>query len=140
MTNTDPKPNSPAKESCTDEESWDALYARIRFLALQRSEAMARDAFEEEDAFDRGARSLRALMGAAEISRRMKCEDDKEKDLNDLRPDKPVSDERIEKVYRTIERSVAELQNGKAQTADHCGSDAQRLSGAGGEVVEDQCS
>ncbi|MEM9617540.1 MAG: hypothetical protein AAF936_06230 [Pseudomonadota bacterium] len=66
-----------------DQKSWEALYERIRTLALKRSAVMIDEPEDEADAFDRGARALRTLMSAAEVARRMKHQDLKEQELHD---------------------------------------------------------
>lgn len=121
----------------TDQQSWDALYERIRVLALKRSAAMVDAPEEEPDVFDRGARALRTLMGAAEVARRMKREDAKEQDLNEREKPAPiVSDKRIEDVYREIEAVVDRIEKEDEERAGDPGIAAAVPSGTGGEAVE----
>ncbi|MEO1243210.1 MAG: hypothetical protein AAFX54_14970 [Pseudomonadota bacterium] len=122
-----------------DQKSWEALYERIRTLALKRSAVMIDEPEDEADAFDRGARALRTLMSAAEVARRMKHQDLKEQELHDAGETAPVvSDERIGEVYRSIADTVDRIEREDgARPGDR--SDAVAVpSGTGGEVVEDQ--
>ena len=70
---------------------WAALYARIQTVALRRADALAADAVDDEASFDRAARAIRALVGAAEIARRMKREDEKESTAHDETPEHPIA-------------------------------------------------
>ncbi|MHA7871154.1 MAG: hypothetical protein ACX939_02270 [Hyphococcus sp.] len=123
----------------TDKRSWESLYERIRLLALRRSEAMVDAPEGEPDAFDRGARALRTLMGAAEVARRMKREDAREQESHDAGETAPVvSDERIRKVYREIEAAVERIEREDEDGAGDRGSDAAAPSGTGGKALESE--
>ncbi len=104
-----------------DDDAWQALYDRIRMLALRRSSALAADETLSEDAFDRGARALRTLMGAAEIARRIKQSDAKEKTAHEEDRKPPAfTDEEIEALYETVSAQVDRIErqgDGRAQTA-----------------------
>ncbi len=121
--------NSPHAEKPphTDKNmSWEPLYERIRVIALRRTSAlMKEDAVDE--AFDRGARSLRTLMSAAEIARRMKTQDEKETDLHDGAPKTPsYNDEDIRKIYRDIVARVDRIEREEqANAAEQVGGGAE---------------
>ena len=91
------------------EESWSALYARIRALALGKAAAMAVQEVREEGEFDRGARALRMLMSAAEIARRLKDQDAEEKDANARHAPPVVSDARIRALKTRLEDQINRL-------------------------------
>jgi hypothetical protein len=131
----------PVQTPDTDKQSWEQLYDRIRVLTLMRSAVMLDEPADEAEAFDRGARSLRTLMGAAEISRRMKQEDAKEQGLNDEKTRTPVtSDEGINEVYRAVEQSVERIEREAREAHGDRGGAAPVSSGTGGQTVEDQRS
>ena len=91
----------------TDLPSWEDLYERLRLLAVRRSTEMILDEFSTDDQFDRGARCLRTLMGAAEIARRIKTFEDKERSEHDERPNAPQVDEaELAKLYRKVVERV----------------------------------
>ena len=93
----------------SEEADWSRLYARIREIALARAAALAAQDAEADDAFDRGARALRTLMGAADIARRMKDQDAKEKELNARQAPLAVSDNRIREIKAGVERQVERI-------------------------------
>lgn len=111
--------NSPSPE----EADWARLYARIREIALVRAAALAAQDAEAGDDFDRGARALRTLMSAADIARRMKDQDAKEKDLNAQNAPPAVSDERIRDLKADIERKIERIE--REGRADCPGGDGQ---------------
>ena len=89
--------------SLTDEQRWKRLFDNIRKIALKKSDAMINAYFADEEDFDRDARILRTLMGAAEIAGRMRRHDEKERDLNDERPEpRAYTDEEIRDIYRKV--------------------------------------
>jgi len=102
---------------------WSALYARIRLLALSRTETMAAIAIDEVDSFDRGARALRTLMSAAEIARRMKAQDEKESDLHEAGKVPVITDEKIRDIKTRLETQIARLEqeDQSAALSDHNG-------------------
>ncbi len=112
----------------TDENmSWEPLYERIRVIALRRTSALMEEDVVDE-AIDRGARSLRTLMGAAEIARRMKTQDEKETDLHDGAPKTPsYNDEDIRKIYRDI---VARVERVEREEQEHA---ADQVGGSAGD-------
>ncbi len=142
MMNTEPEHNPPAHAPDTeDKESWGQLYDRIRQLALHRSAAMIDDPQDETDIFDRGARALRTLMGAAEVARRMKSLDAKENTLHDGKDRPPtISDAAIREVYRSITQTVDRVAREDAQGPGDQNSNVAVSPGTGGEDVVDQCS
>lgn len=101
--------NQTQKQSKPADDDWQSLYARIRQLAYQRSVALLATE-DEPDSFDRGARSLRTLMSAAEIARRMKFEEQKEQDAHDPAQDTAISDDAIRRVKRRIDRQIARIE------------------------------
>ncbi len=118
----------PAQASYTDEKAdWAVLYERIAAIALRKS-AMLIGEEDEEETFDRGARALRTLMGAAEIAARLKRQDEKEQDLDDGKKQPPsFNDEDLRKIYRDVaakvDRIEREEQKSAAQARDDCESD-----------------
>ncbi|MAW80209.1 MAG: hypothetical protein CMI63_08215 [Parvularcula sp.] len=125
----------------TDEEdrSWEALAARIQKLAFRRSRSLMAEAFDED--FDRGARSLRLLMGAAEISNRMKREEEKEQQSHDRRASgQGLTEADIEATYRKIFNTVERVERedagtGSGNAAQGDGADAPSGSGGGAKAV-----
>ncbi len=133
--------NPPEKDTGTDDQGWGQLYDRIRQLSLRRSALMLAETIDEDDAFDRGARALRTLMGAAEISRRMKLQDAKEQSLDDEQETGPiVSDARIQEICQSVEQSIDRAEKGHQETTSTRSDSAPVLPGAGGKIVEDQRS
>ena len=120
----------PAQAAHTDEKAdWAVLYERIAAIALRKSASLIREE-EEEEIFDRGARALRTLMGAAEIAARMKRQDEKEQDRDDGKKQPPsFNDEELRKIYRDVaakvDRIEREQQTGGVQAADNCEGDRE---------------
>ena len=136
-----PQHNSSAKTPDTDDQSWEQLYSRIRVLTLKRSASMLSEPTDDADQFDRGARALRALMSAAQVARRMKQEDAKEKRLDEEKHTRPViSDEQARQAYRSAEQAVARAEKSMGEAPGDSRSSAALPSGAGGKAVEDQRS
>ena len=131
-------------------DTWDELYDRIRLIAMRRSETLLIETAAGSDETDRGARSLRALMGAAEIARRMKCEDEKEESLNDQAPQPPdYTDEDIRRIYEDVAARVERLADederadrgddeARARVGDGAGSHRPASGGATGQKL-DEC-
>lgn len=96
-----------------DEGKWSALFANIRELAMRKSERMLRNDNLDEDDAGRDARSLRTLMGSAEVAARLKHLDEKEQspDGETQRPygqTEEELDEVFERVRARIDRLAAE--------------------------------
>ena len=112
----------------TESEDWNALSARIQKLAHRRSRSLLAD--HDDDAFDRGARSLRTLMSAAEVAARMKRDEEKERETDDQTAGRhDFSEEDIEAAYRRVSETVDRLER-----EDAAGKDA----GCGGEDAAPQ--
>ena len=96
-------------ENIKPSKDWDALCETILELAHRRAESLARSG-EDEDAFDRGARSLRTLMCSAEAASRMKRQEAKEQE-NDGEPDLPeVADDAIRALKRKLEKQIERIE------------------------------
>ncbi len=76
-----PSPTPETYRADEEGEDWNALSARIQKLAHRRSRSLLAD--HDDDAFDRGARSLRTLMSAAEVAGRMRREEAKERETHE---------------------------------------------------------
>ena len=122
--------NQPKHNAQPKDDDWQSLYARIRQLAHQRSLALL-ETEDEPEGFDRGARSLRTLMSAAEIARRMKFEEEKERNVHATAKDPAISDDAIRRIKRRIDRQIARIE--REDRADQGRSDARAVSDAGGE-------
>lgn len=137
---TDNLQTNKSDHRATDAQDWDALYARIRKLALEKSERMIRSD-DEDEAFDRSARSLRTLMSAAEAVRRMKAKDEKEAEPHEETGREPaLTEDRIKEVYQSIEDAVARVEREEREATDR-GSDPEAgLPGSRRKAVEAQRS
>ncbi len=134
-----PQHNSPEVTPATDDQGWEQLYDRIRVLTLKRSASMLSEPTNDADQFDRGARALRALMSAAQVARRMKQEDTKEKRLDDENHAKPIiSDAQGRQAYQSATRAVARAEKSMGEASSDSRGSAPLPSGAGGKAVEDQ--
>jgi hypothetical protein len=149
MMNTELQNDLPAETPNTDEtapaeKSWTLLYDRIRTLALRKSFTMLEEDETQGEEFDRGARALRTLMSAAEVSLRMKREEAKETGRHEQGASRPiVTDERIEAEWRRISGVVERLESadaghGRRTSQGEGGNPVASASGAGGEVLGDQ--
>ncbi len=142
MNNTSENPLAAQTPHTDKQESWDQLYDDIRVIALKRSSALLGED-DADERFDRGARALRTLMGAAEIARRMKLQDEKERDLHDGEPKPPAyTDEEIRKLYRDVvarvER-VAGQEDGALHLRDGETGDSKRAGQTKEQGVDDPC-
>ena len=149
MMKNDLQNHLPAGAPDTDEKapagkSWTLLYDRIRTLALRKSFSMLEEGEGQPEEFDRGARALRTLMSAAEVSLRMKREEAKETERHDQGASIPlVTDERIAAEWRRINAVVDRLERDDAGRGGSAfpgegGNPSKPVSGAGGEVLGDQ--
>ncbi|MEM8935653.1 MAG: hypothetical protein AAGC77_04530 [Pseudomonadota bacterium] len=138
---TDEKTARPNGGAAHDPDSWEALYARIRVLAARRAEGMIYED-DETDAFDRGARALRTLMSAALVARRMKSEDAKDAELNDEQAaERPIADEDIQKIYRSVAASVARCEDeSDAAARSHQAINRNAVSGIGSDDLGAECA
>ncbi|WP_375203636.1 hypothetical protein [Hyphococcus sp.] len=138
---TTPETNGADAES----EDWCALSARIQKLAHRRSRSLLAD--HDDDAFDRGARSLRTLMSAAEVASRMRREEEKERETDDQAAGRhDFTEKDIEAAYRRVSETVDRLQRedaarddvgGGSKDATHQdGSAAGSGAAGGGEALE----
>ncbi len=81
----DPETDQP-EVSAEIREKWNALLERIAVLAHRRSKSLLNCTGEDDDAFDRGARTLRTLMSSAEVAHRLKRDETKETAADDQGP------------------------------------------------------
>ncbi len=138
--------NAPDTEHSPEmSESWNALLERIGLLAHRRSKSLLAGDSEDDDAFDRGARSLRTLMSAAEVAQRMKREEAKDKDPDDASATAGITEAAIEAAYRKVSDTVDRLerdesQRGSADAADQDGNLADGGGGAGGDALGGECA
>jgi hypothetical protein len=114
-----------------DQSVWGALYDRIGLIALRRSAPLIGEEAPGEAALDRGARALRALMGAAEIARRIKTAEEKDRSAHEQTGKPPAFtdedlDELYERVSARVDRIEREAEEGDQKDRDHQrGADAQ---------------
>lgn len=119
---------------------WDALCEHILELAHRRAESLLA-AGADEDAFDRGARSLRTLMSSAESATRMKREEAREREPNDQSAGADALTEGdIEETYRRIYGVVERMERedaagGPGNGAQGDAADAGASCGSGGAAV-----
>ncbi len=119
MMKNDPKNIPPEDNPDTDEKGWSRLYEHIRLLAIRKSGAMIMDEEDGNEQFDRGARALRTLMGAAEVARRMKRQDEKDMSLHaGENPKIAVTDEEIRRIYRSVVAKVEHIEREMAAEPD----------------------
>lgn len=120
--------DAPDTERKPSAKSWDALYGRIRALALRKSAAMLGEAGAEGEEFDRSARTLRTLMSAAAVAQRMKREEAKERDLDDRRASRQgFTEADIEDAYRRLSQTVDRIERRDSRGG---GEDASAESGS----------
>lgn len=121
MTNSDPHTDpeaAPAKiRPDTDEKNWAEIYDRLRSLAFRRSSPMLAMDDAEDERFDCGVRSLRALMGSAEIAHRLKQYDEKEKTPDGEDEGDPLTDGRIRDVKRRVIRQIERIEKEDQEAA-----------------------
>jgi hypothetical protein len=115
MMNTELQNDLPAETPNTDEtapaeKSWTLLYDRIRTLALRKSLSMLEEDETQGEEFDRGARALRTLMSAAEVSLRMKREEAKDTARHEPAREPEVTDDAIRALKRKLERQIERIE------------------------------
>ena len=102
MMKNQPSPTPENFRADEEGDDWNALSARIQQLAHRRSRTLLAD--HDDDAFDRGARSLRTLMSAAEVAIRMRREEAKERETDDGRASgQGLTEQDSEDAYRLID-------------------------------------
>lgn len=109
MTGNGPDTGQYRKMQPEEDEDWQALYGRIRVLAMAKASMMAGRGYEEEE-FERGARTLRTLMGAADIARKLKDHDADDKEVNEESEVPAVTDERIRRIKEGIGKQVDRIE------------------------------
>ena len=116
---------------------WDELYDCIRVLAMRRSALLLQSDPDSEHDFDRGARALRTLMGAAEIARRIKTQEEKDNTPDEETGKLPTfTDEDIRRVYRDVLAQVEAIEPEIAAGENPQGGEARapgKGAGGGGE-------
>ena len=125
----------------TAQRNWSALYAKIYDIADKRADALAAE-YEIDEAFDRGVRSLRTLMSAAEVSRRMKQADDKEQTADDAKAETPaLNDAELEQIFDEVLARVERIEeaSGEDGAGGGGGSDASVDWSANGKTMEREC-
>ncbi|MFC2954053.1 hypothetical protein ACFOOP_19105 [Marinicaulis aureus] len=99
---------SGAQDKTPDDDSWDALAGRIQKLVMRRSRSLLTE--YDDDIFDRGARALRTLMSAAQISERMKKDEAKELETHDSAAPPQITDDAIRGLKRKLERQIERIE------------------------------
>jgi len=146
MTEHDQKPRigKPSERYAFDDvPDWSELYQRIHKLALRRSQSMLEELFANDEEFDRGARALRTLMGAADISRRIKQSEEKEQSAHEEDPQRPAfTDEEIRNIYQSVSTTVDRLERegrgGAAKGAEASPDDGEAGERAGANGLGDE--
>ena len=117
---------------------WSTLVDQIRLLAVTRAASLSHCSFDEDSEFDRGARSLRTLMSAAEIAMRMARLEQKDDALAEENAAPDISEERLNALYVDIARRTRAIEcagstDGSPSVARNAGgrSGEQSLEGAG---------
>lgn len=104
--------NENIQTNAQGENGWQALKETIKALAVRKTGAMLHASDADDEVFDRSARTLRTLMSAAEIARRMIAQEAKDQEFNDQAKEPPaITDDDIQKIYHDVQRKIEKIAN-----------------------------